>query len=145
MDHLEIYMSPGYEHLLPGRAHSGDAGLDLHTTEDVVLQPGERAVVGTGVHVNIHYGYVGEVCPRSGLAAKKGVTVLNAPGIVDHGYIGEVKVVLINHSSDVVHIEFWDRIAQLLIKKVELPRVVRRSEPLGATERGDGGFGSTGD
>lgn len=129
---------------LPSRAHPGDAGLDLATTNDVTLAPGERALVGTGLAVAVPHGYVGLVHPRSGLAARCGLTVVNAPGTVDAGYRGEVKVCLLNtdaHEPVVLH--RGDRIAQLVVQAVELPDVVEVDE-LDDTERGTGGHGSSG-
>lgn len=129
---------------LPAPQHPGDAGLDLAAAADVTLAPGERALVGTGIAVAIPDGYAGLVAPRSGLAARAGVSVVNAPGVVDAGYRGEVKVVLINHDpSRRVEIARGDRIAQLLVVPVEAVDVVELAE-LPDSERGTGGFGSTG-
>lgn len=129
---------------LPERAHPGDGGSDLYITADTVLQPGERAVVGTGVCIALPDGYAGFVHPRSGLAARCGVTIVNAPGTVDAGYRGEVKVILLN--TDTEHpVEFrrGDRIAQLVVQKVERP-VFREVAKLPGSQRGDGAHGSTG-
>ena len=129
---------------LPQRAHPGDAGCDLYITADTVLQPGERAVVGTGVCIALPDGYAGFVHPRSGLAARCGVTVVNAPGTVDAGYRGEVKVILLNTDTEhPVQFRRGDRIAQLVIQKVERP-VFREVASLPGSHRGDGGHGSTG-
>lgn len=129
---------------LPSRAHPGDAGLDLATTTDVTLAPGERALVGTGLAVAVPHGYVGLIHPRSGLAARHGLTVVNAPGTVDAGYRGEVKVCLLNTDAhDPVVLRRGDRIAQLVVQAVELPDVVEVDE-LDDTERGTGGHGSSG-
>lgn len=129
---------------IPGYAHPGDAGADLSTAEDVVLPPGERAVVGTGVAIAIPSGYVGLVHPRSGLAARKGLTVLNAPGTVDAGYRGEVKVCLINtDAADSIRLSRGDRIAQLLIQPVNYAEFRQVSE-LPSAVRGTDGYGSTG-
>lgn len=129
---------------LPSRAHPGDAGLDLTTTTDVTLAPGERALVGTGLAVAVPHGYVGLVHPRSGLAARHGLTVVNAPGTVDAGYRGEVKVCLLNTDAhEPVVLRRGDRIAQLVVQAVELPDVVEVDE-LDDTERGAGGHGSSG-
>lgn len=127
----------------PLRAHDGDAGADLFADEDVTLKPGARALVGTGVAVSIPYGYVGLVHPRSGLAHKSGLTVLNTPGTIDAGYTGEVKVNLHNTSTEPFAVSRGMRIAQLVVQRVEMPGyiVVDDLEP---TERGDGGHGSTG-
>jgi dUTP pyrophosphatase len=129
---------------LPECAHPGDAGSDLYITADAVLQPGERAVVGTGVCIALPDGYAGFVHPRSGLAARCGVTIVNAPGTVDAGYRGEVKVILLNTDTEQpVQFRRGDRIAQLVIQKVERP-VFREVANLPGSQRGDGGHGSTG-
>ncbi|MDN6286079.1 MAG: dUTP diphosphatase [Corynebacterium casei] len=131
--------------LLPTRAHPHDAGLDLRCAHKlgIALQPGERQLVDTGVAVNIPAGYVGLVHPRSGWAYKYGLTVNNAPGTIDAGFIGNVLVNLINHGSDTVEIEYGTRIAQLLIQRVELPKV-ELVDSLDTTARGTAGHGSTG-
>jgi dUTP pyrophosphatase len=129
---------------LPRYAHEGDAGLDMYAASSVTLKPGERAVVPTGIALAIPYGYVGLVHPRSGLAARHGVTLVNAPGTIDAGYRGEVKVILANiDAHDPVTLERGARIAQLVIQRVETVRVVA-VDTLPDTPRGDGGFGSTG-
>jgi dUTP pyrophosphatase len=129
---------------LPRYAHDGDAGLDLHARVDVELAPGERAVVPTGVAVAVPVGCVGLVHPRSGLAARHGVGLVNAPGTIDAGYRGEVAVVLVNlDRSAPVRLARGERIAQLVIQRVEAVEVVEVAE-LDATQRGRGGFGSTG-
>ncbi len=125
-------------------AHPGDAGADLRSTEALVLEPGERALVGTGVSIALPDGYVAFVVPRSGLAAKHGITVLNSPGTVDAGYRGEVKVTLLNTDrSAAFPIAPGDRIAQLIIMPVSRARFVP-AETLPGSARGEGGFGSTG-
>ena len=129
---------------VPARAHPGDAGLDLHAVEEVELAPGERAKVGTGVAVELPPGHAGWVVPRSGLAARHGIGVVNAPGLIDAGYRGELSVVLINldrHASFEVAVGM--RIAQLVVTPVALPQLVEVAE-LEASARGSGGFGSTG-
>ncbi|GID25932.1 dUTP diphosphatase [Paractinoplanes brasiliensis] len=129
---------------LPAYAHPGDAGADLVAAEDAELAPGHRAKVRTGIAVAIPDGYVGLVHPRSGLAARLGVTVLNAPGTVDAGYRGEILVILVNHDPvNTVKISRGDRIAQLVVQRVERAsfHVV---DDLGDTARGAGGHGSTG-
>jgi dUTP pyrophosphatase len=129
---------------LPSYAHPGDAGADLTTTVDVRLEPGERAMVPTGVAVALPEGYVALVHPRSGLAARFGLSIVNAPGTVDAGYRGEIKVMLVNldpHSP--VELRRGDRIAQLVIQQVEHARFVA-VERLPDSARGDGGYGSTG-
>jgi dUTP pyrophosphatase len=128
----------------PAYAHPSDAGADLVAAEDVVLAPGERALVHTGVAVALPDGFVGLVHPRSGLAARLGVTVLNAPGTVDAGYRGEILVNLINHDrAATVKISRGDRIAQLLVQRVERA-VFSDVDQLPGTVRGAGGHGSTG-
>ena len=127
----------------PIRAHDDDAGLDLIANEHAYLLPGHHALVGTGIAIALPPGTVGMVCPRSGLAAKQGVTVLNAPGIIDSGYRGEVKVILINRSVDGVGIAPGDRIAQLVIAPFIAPAIDIVTD-LDDTTRGTGGFGSTG-
>ena len=128
---------------LPAYAKPGDAGLDLRASESVTLEPGERRLVPTGLAVAIPEGHAGFVLPRSGLAMHKGVTVLNAPGLIDSGYRGELKVLLINHGAAAVGIERGERIAQLLIQPVAQARLVE-VERLPDSARGEGGFGSTG-
>jgi dUTP pyrophosphatase len=129
---------------LPAYAHPGDAGADLVAAEDVVLGPGERRLVPTGIAVALPDGYVGLVHPRSGLAHRLGVTVLNAPGTVDAGYRGEIKVNLVNHDPfATVKISRGDRIAQLLVQRVERAEF-RPVDELPETVRGAGGHGSTG-
>ena len=128
----------------PAYAHPGDAGADLVSTEDITLAPGQRATVGTGVSIALPDGYVALVVPRSGLAAKHGITVVNAPGTVDAGYRGEIKVTLLNtDASEVYAITAGDRIAQLLVMPVTRARFIP-VDRLPGTQRGDGGFGSTG-
>ena len=128
---------------LPEYAHSGDGGTDLLARHGVDLEPGDRALIPTGIAVAIPPGYAGLVTPRSGLAARYGVTVLNGPGLVDSGYRGEIKVTLINLGSEPVVIERGDRIAQLLVVSVETQELVAVVE-LPESSRGTGGFGSTG-
>lgn len=127
----------------PQRAHDGDAGADLIADEDVVIAPGERALVGTGNAGAVPYFYVGLVHPRSGLAHRHGVTVLNTPGTVDAGYRGEVKVNLFNAGTDEFAVTRGMRIAQLVVQRVELPNFTVVDE-LADTERGSAGHGSTG-
>ena len=128
---------------LPAYAKSGDAGLDLRASESVTLEPGERRLVPTGLAVAIPEGHAGFVLPRSGLAMHKGVTVLNAPGLIDSGYRGELKVLLINHGAEAVSIDRGERIAQLVVQPVARARLVEE-ERLPDSARGEGGFGSTG-
>ena len=128
---------------LPAYAKPGDAGLDLRASESVTLEPGERRLVPTGLAVAIPEGHAGFVLPRSGLAMHKGVTVLNAPGLIDSGYRGEIKVLLINHGAEAVSIDRGERIAQLVVQPVARARLVEE-ERLPDSARGEGGFGSTG-
>jgi dUTP pyrophosphatase len=129
---------------LPVYAHPGDAGADLMTSQDVTLAPGARATVGTGVAVALPDGYAAFVHPRSGLAARHGVMVLNAPGTVDAGYRGEIKVTLLNTDmTTAVTLSRGDRIAQLVVQPVSRARFVE-VERLPGSHRGDGGHGSTG-
>jgi dUTP pyrophosphatase len=128
----------------PKYAHDGDAGADLVCIEDVTLQPGERQLVATGVAIALPKGYVGLVHPRSGLANKHGIGIVNTPGTIDSGYRGELKICLINlDPSDSVSLQAGSRIAQLVIQEVITARFVE-VENLDDTERSDQGFGSTG-
>jgi dUTP pyrophosphatase len=130
--------------VVPRRAHDGDAGLDLHAVEAVVLAPGERASVGTGLAVAIPRGQAGLVLPRSGLALRSGIALVNAPGLIDAGYRGELRVLLLNTDREVpCEIAVGDRVAQLVLVRVELPATVEVDE-LPGSERGEGGFGSSG-
>ena len=129
--------------VLPSRAYDGDAGLDLPSAEAVVLAPGERAVVGTGLAVAVPEGHAGFVQPRSGLAAKHGITIVNAPGLVDSGYRGEVKVVLLNTGDEPFEVEPGMRIAQFVVLPVAAVELVEVAE-LPDTERGERGYGSSG-
>jgi dUTP pyrophosphatase len=129
---------------LPTRAYDGDAGLDLYAAEAAVLAPGERASVATGIAVEIPPGQAGLVLPRSGLAARHGISVLNAPGLIDAGYRGEVRVLLLNTDRyERFEIAPGDRIAQLVLVRVEAPEVME-VDALAVSERGAGGFGSSG-
>ncbi|GLW07738.1 deoxyuridine 5'-triphosphate nucleotidohydrolase [Microtetraspora sp. NBRC 13810] len=129
---------------LPSYAHPGDAGADLYCAEDVELLPGERAVVGTGVAIALPDGFAAFVHPRSGLAAEHGVTLVNAPGTVDAGYRGEIRVTLLNtDSKSAVRFRRGDRVAQLVIQRVERAAFYE-VERLPGSARGAGGFGSTG-
>jgi dUTP pyrophosphatase len=128
----------------PARAHDGDAGLDLCAAEAVVIGPGERASVGTGVAVAIPDGYAGLVVPRSGLAARSGIGLVNTPGLIDSGYRGELRVLLLNTDPEQqFEVEPGDRIAQLVLVAVASPELVEL-DTLDETARGVGGFGSTG-
>ncbi|HWC81600.1 MAG TPA: dUTP diphosphatase [Pseudonocardiaceae bacterium] len=129
---------------IPSYARPGDAGADLVTTTDLVLAPGERAVVGTGIAIALPEGYAGFVHPRSGLAARAGLSVVNTPGTIDCGYRGEIKVCLVNHDlREPIQLRRGDRIAQLIVQRVETAVFVEVSE-LTESERGAGGYGSTG-
>lgn len=129
---------------LPTYAHPGDAGADLRTTVDVELAPGERAMVPTGVAVALPEGFVALVHPRSGLAARHGLSIVNTPGTVDSGYRGEVKVLLINHDPiEPITLCRGDRVAQLVVQRYERVRYVE-VETLPDSVRGAGGYGSTG-
>ncbi len=129
---------------LPSYAQPGDAGADLRSAEALVLQPGERALVSTGVRFALPDGYLAFVVPRSGLAVKHGISIVNAPGTIDAGYRGEIKVPLINlDRSEAFEIAPGDRIAQLIVMPVTHAHFVRTTE-LPESARGEGGFGSTG-
>ena len=128
----------------PAQAHEGDAGYDLHAAEAATIGPGERASVGTGIAVAIPDGQAGLVLPRSGLAARHGISVVNAPGLIDSGYRGELRVLLLNTDTDEAFtVQPGDRIAQLLLVAVETHDLLEVEE-LDETVRGAGGFGSTG-
>ena len=129
---------------LPTYAHPGDAGLDLVTTVDVVLEPGERALLPTGIAIALPEGYAGFVHPRSGLALTHGISIVNAPGTVDAAYRGELKVTLINlDPREAVSLHRGDRIAQLVVQRVE-HAVLHEGDVLPGSDRGEGGFGSSG-
>ena len=142
MDVLITRLDPGVP--LPAYAREGDAGADLVTAEDVELAPGERALVGTGIAIALPTGYAAFVHPRSGLAARHGVTLVNAPGTIDAGYRGEIRVILLNtDGARPVSLRRGDRIAQLVVQRVE--NVTFREVPaLPGSARGENGFGSTG-
>lgn len=128
---------------IPRRAHPGDAGVDLHSSIDLILAPGERVAVPTGLAIALPVGHAALVLPRSGLAVKAGIGVVNGPGLIDAGYRGEIAVLLINHGSDTVELSRGDRIAQLLV--IEVPELDwAEVDELSATDRGAGGFGSSG-
>jgi dUTP pyrophosphatase len=129
---------------VPTRAHPGDAGLDLHAVEAAVLEPGERASIGTGIALEIPDGYAGLVLPRSGLAARHGISLVNAPGLIDAGYRGEIRVLLLNTDRrQAFDVAAGARIAQLVIIAVE-PAVPVEVASLETSARGAGGFGSSG-
>jgi dUTP pyrophosphatase len=131
------------EALPPSRAHPGDAGFDLSATAGGVLASGQRAAIGTGIAVEIPPGYAGLVLPRSGLARRHGISLVNAPGLIDSGYRGEIEVLLINHGAESFTIEPGQRIAQLVIVRVEEVEF-HEVEELAGSERGVRGFGSSG-
>ena len=129
---------------LPTMAHDGDAGFDLYAVQSARLEPGARALVATGVAIELPRGCAGLVVPRSGIAARHGIALVNAPGLIDSGYRGELKVLLLNTDAvDAFDIAVGDRIAQLVVTRVETPDVVEVAE-LPPTARADGGFGSSG-
>ena len=129
--------------VMPAYAHASDAGMDVRSVRELVIPPGGRALVPTGLVVNLPAGYEAQVRPRSGLALKAGVTVLNSPGTIDAGYRGEIGVILANFGQDDFKVNVGDRIAQLVIAPVLQPVVVETTE-VDSTDRGVGGFGSTG-
>ena len=138
---IEVLIGSGQ---IPEYSHPGDAGADLHSAEAVELAPGARATVGTGVSIALPDGYVGFVVPRSGLAAKHGITIVNSPGTVDAGYRGEIRVTLLNTDLSAGYsIAIGDRIAQLIVQPVTRARFIQ-VDRLPGSERGDSGFGSTG-
>jgi dUTP pyrophosphatase len=129
---------------LPSRAHPDDAGLDLYAAESISLKPAERGLIPTGIAVAIPSGYAGYVQPRSGLAFKQGLGLINSPGLIDSGYRGEIKVVAINlDHENVIHIERGDRIAQFVVLPVPSIELIE-VDTLSETPRGSGGFGSSG-
>jgi dUTP pyrophosphatase len=129
---------------LPAYAKPGDAGCDLVTTVDVALEPGERALVPTGIALELPHGYAGFVLPRSGLAARHGLGMVNAPGTIDAGYRGEIKLCLVNHDlRETLHLKRLDRVAQLVVQRVAQV-AWREVDELSESERGAGGHGSTG-
>jgi dUTP pyrophosphatase len=130
--------------VIPTRGHPGDAGLDLYSIEDAHMGPGERWSLGTGLAIEVPEGHAGLVLPRSGLALKHGIALVNSPGLIDAGYRGEVRVLLLNTDpAETVRIEAGARIAQLVISPIAIAEPVEVAE-LTDTARGEGGFGSTG-
>jgi len=128
---------------LPNYAHEGDAGVDLCSAEDYILKPAETKLISSGIKIEIPKGYEAQIRPRSGIALKNSVTVLNTPGTIDHQYRGIVGIILINHGKNDFPIKKRDRIAQLIFNKIESVDF-KEVEELSETKRGDGGFGSTG-
>ena len=129
--------------ILPCRAHEGDAGLDVYAAEETVVRPGERVLIGTGFCMELPPGTEAQIRPRSGLALKYGISVLNSPGTIDEAYRGEVKIILINHGQDDFAVSIGMRIAQMVIQPV-LAVAVEETDSLSDSRRGAGGFGSTG-
>ncbi len=129
--------------VVPFYAHKGDAGMDLFSDEDVTIGPGEIKLVKTGIAIALPEGHEAQVRPKSGLALKHGITVLNTPGTIDEGYRGEIGVILINHSKESFVVRQGTKIAQMVIKKAEQAQL-KEADELDKTERNDGGFGSTG-
>lgn len=129
--------------VVPNYAHEGDAGLDLYAVEDIVLNPGERGLVHTGIQIELPQNTEAQIRPRSGLALKNGVTTLNSPGTIDEGYRGEIGVILINHSNEIFKVEQGMKIAQMVIKPVFKVDIIETTE-LSDSERKERGFGSSG-
>ena len=129
--------------IIPKYAHEGDAGVDLYSTEEYLLKPGERVLVSTGIKVAIPKGYEAQIRPKSGLALKHGISVVNTPGTIDSGYRGEVGVIAVNLGKEEYKIEKGKKVAQMVINKVEEAEFEEVDE-LDETSRNDGGFGSTG-
>ena len=128
----------------PKFAHKGDAGLDLYSTIDYLLKPFERKLIPTGIKIEIPEGYAGFVQPRSGLAIRHGISLVNTPGLIDSGYRGEIQAILINFDpSETFEIKRGDKICQLVIMKIENTEIIFKDE-LDDSDRGEGGFGSTG-
>ncbi|MFA6815816.1 MAG: dUTP diphosphatase [Lentisphaeria bacterium] len=144
MTDITFRMEENCADLIPCRAHEEDAGFDLRAKEDSILEAGKYAVIPTGLFLELPVGFEAQVRPRSGLAAKFGVTVLNAPGTIDAGYRGEVGVILINHGAKAFAIHRGERIAQMVIQSLPAVRMCEVKGPLLESSRGSGGFGSTG-
>lgn len=129
--------------IIPNYAHEGDAGLDLYSVDEIMVSPGERALIHTGIQIELPKNTEAQIRPRSGLALKNGITTLNSPGTIDEGYRGEVGVILINHGNEVFKVEEGMKIAQMVIKPVFKVNVIESNE-LSNTERSENGFGSSG-
>lgn len=129
--------------ILPRYEHRGDAGLDLFSVEDYNIKPGERVLIKTGISVEFPVGYELQIRPRSGLALKKGISIVNTPGTVDAGYRGEIGVILINHGEEDVKINKGDKIAQAVLNEIRYA-IIDEVDELGDSSRGEGGFGSSG-
>lgn len=131
------------EAIIPNYAHAGDAGLDLYAAKELVLKPGERGLVNTGIQIELPQNTEAQIRPRSGLALKHGITTLNSPGTIDEGYRGEIGVILINHGNEIFRVEVGMKIAQMVIKPVFKVNIIEASE-LSESERNERGFGSSG-
>lgn len=148
MNERIVYFSLHHEFAkTPSYATHGSSGMDLYSVESVILPPSKRALINTGVRISLPDGYEAQVRPRSGLAIKKGITVLNAPGTIDQDYQGEIQVILMNCSDEQVYIEIGDRIAQLVIAEYTKAEMIQLNDirEVKSTERAEGGFGHTGD
>lgn len=142
---MDINISVDSSYLLPEYAYVNDAGCDLKSSEDVIIQSGERAIIDTGVRISLPLGVVALVSPRSGLAAKHGITVLNSPGVIDSGYTGNIKVIIFNSSKSDYTIKKGDRIAQLLFQEVKRANFVKvENISTYISDRSDNGLGSSG-
>jgi dUTP pyrophosphatase len=129
--------------IIPHYAHEGDAGMDVYSTINFTLKPNHRSMIPTGLSFEIPKGYELQIRPKSGIAIKKGITLLNTPGTLDSGYRGELKIIMINHSSEEYKIKKGEKIAQIVLAKYEEANIIEIEE-LNETARGKGGFGSTG-
>jgi len=129
--------------VIPNYAHEGDAGLDLYAVKELILEPGERGLVHTGIQIELPKNTEAQIRPRSGLALKNGITTLNSPGTIDEGYRGEIGIILINHGNEVFKVELGMKIAQMVIKPVVKVDVIEIEE-LSLSERNQKGFGSSG-
>ena len=141
---IRFRMTPGAEDLLPAKAHPDDAAFDLRAADDATIPPGRSALVPTGLMLELPTGFEAQIRPRSGLAAKHAITVLNAPGTIDAGYRGEIRVILLNAGTQDFTVTRGDRIAQMVIQTLPDVRLVLAAADLSQPDRGDGGFGSTG-
>jgi len=140
---MELIIEPMDEKCIPEQMSEGAAGFDLKAADGgMILQPGETVLVSAGIKIQVPKGYEAQIRPRSGLALKHGITVLNSPGTIDNDYRGEIGIILHNSSEDLFEIEKYDRIAQMVINKIEQPIIVVGI--IDTTNRGEGGFGSTG-
>ncbi len=130
--------------ILPNYAHEGDAGLDLYAVKELILKPGERGLVHTGIQIELPRNTEAQIRPRSGLALKHGITTLNSPGTIDEGYRGEIGVILINHSDETFKVEEGMKIAQMVVKPIVKVEITEVEEFSNETERNENGFGSSG-